>query len=252
MYILVFFVVVAVTQFLTNKILNVNDENAISYTYSKRDGLIICSFLLIGIGLSFIKLHGKIFWIVCGCYAAAILMTMFVLATIKKVVVEKQKDEMKKIFDVLVPVLPKNAEFDLNTLPFKVEYEGTNVNKITIEINPNTFKESVAVNLCSSFDRYLPNYQWVNKFDFPARECSFVGTPLPPNVAKYPGSWLRPVEFIPIGLTGLGEVSWTINSYKKGSGRSLYTYEDGKRAKTVDSPPAPQCLVVGGTGGLLY
>ena len=72
--------------------------------------------------------------------------------------------------------------------------------------------------------------------------CIFVGTPLPPQVAKYKGSWLRPAEFIPIGLSGMGEVSWTINSYKDG-GRALYVYDDGRKAQTVDSPSAPQAIM---------
>lgn len=249
MYIIIFFIVFAVTQFTTNRILKVNDENKISYSYSKRDGLIIFGLLVVGVLLQvFVKLQGKAFLIVCGTYGLAILLTMVILATMKRAVVEKQKEEMKKIFDVLVPVLPKNAELDPNNPPFKLGYDGNKVNRVTIEINPNTFKETVAVNLCLSFNKYLPDYEWVNEFDFAARECAFVGTPLPPHVARYPGSWLRPAEFIPIGLSGLGELSWTINSFK-GEGRSLYEYEDGKKAKTVDSPSAPQALVVGGTGG---
>lgn len=250
MYIIIFFVVFAVTQFTTNRILKVNDENKISYSYSKRDGLIIFGLLVVGVLLQvFVKLQGKAFLIVCGTYGLAILLTMVILATMKRAVVEKQKEEMKKIFDVLVPVLPKNAELDPNNPPFKLGYDGNKVNRVTIEINPNTFKETVAVNLCLSFNKYLPDYEWVNEFDFAARECAFVGTPLPPHVARYPGSWLRPAEFIPIGLSGLGELSWTINSFK-GEGRSLYEYEDGKKAKTVDSPSAPQALVVGGPLGL--
>ena len=250
MYIIIFFVVLAIMQFTTNKILKLSNENKISYSYSKRDGLIIFGFLVAGIIMQLVlKVKGKTFLIIAGIYALAIVLTMIILATMKKVIVEKQKDEMKKIFDVLGPVLPKNEEFDLNNLPFKVSYEGDKVNRVTIEINPNTFKETVAVNLCLSFNKYLPDYEWVNEFDFAARECAFVGTPLPPHVARYPGSWLRPTEFIPIGLTGLGELAWVINSFK-GEGRSLYVYEDGKKAKTVDSPSAPQALVVGGPLGL--
>jgi hypothetical protein len=177
------------------------------------------------------------------------LLTMVILATVKKVIIEKQREELQQVFDVLVPVLPKNAELDFNNPPFKLGYEKHQINRITIEINPNTFKETVATNLCLSLNRYLPNYEWMSEFDFAARECIFVGTPLPPRIAKYPGSWLRPAEFIPIGLSGLGEVSWTINSYKN-AGRSLYIYDDGKKAMTVDSPSAPQSLTVGGPLGL--
>lgn len=251
MYILTFFIVVALTQFTTNKILKLSDENKISYSYSKRDGLIIFGFGVVGVIMQLLlKVEGKTFLIIDGIYAAAILFTMIVLAAMKKVVVEKQKLDMQKVFDVLGPALPKNAEFDINTLPFKLDYEDNKINRITMNIiNPTTFKEDLAISICLSLNKYLPDYEWVPEFDYAARECAFVGTPLPPHVARYPGSWLRPAEFIPIGLTGLGELAWVINSFK-GEGRSLYVYEDGKKAKTVDSPSAPQALVVGGPLGL--
>lgn len=251
MYILTFILVFALSQFVTNKLLKVSDENSISYTYSRRDGLVIFGFIVIGILLQvFAKFTEKTFWIILAIYAFLILMTMIVLATMKKVIVEKQKEDMKKVFDVLAPALPKNAEFDMNTLPFRLSYDGTKINRITMDIiNPTTFKEDLAINICLSLNKYLPDYEWVPEFDYASRECSFVGTPLPPHVAKYPGSWLRPSELIPIGLTGLGEIGWVINSYKN-EGRSLYVYADGKRAKTVDSPSAPQALTVGGPLGL--
>ena len=261
MFIFIFFLVVAVAQFLTNKILNISDDNRVGYSYSKRDALILIGILAFGVLLQVLPLKGhKIYWVAAGVYAFGILITMVVLATIKKVVVAKQREELLAVFGVLEPVISNDSkvknketgEFelkDINNPPFKLGYEGTKINRITIKINPNTFKEQVAVNLCLSLNKYLPNYEWVNEFDFAARECSFVGTPLPPSVAKYKGSWLRPAEFIPIGLSGLGEVSWNLNSIKN-EGRSCYVYEDGKIAKTVDTPSAPQALAVGSPLGL--
>ena len=248
MYIFIFILIVAISQFITNKILNISDDNSIGYSYSKKDSLILLGFLAVGILLQLIKLKNKLFWISCIIYALATLLTMIILATIKKVIITKQREELEKVFEILEPVLPKNTELDMNNPPFKLVYEKTLINKITININPNTFKETVATNLCLSLNKFLPNYEWVNEFDFAARECSFIGTPLPPKVAKYQGSWLRPTEFIPIGLSGLGEVSWNLNSIKN-EGRSNYIYEDGKVAKTVDTPSAPQALCVGSTGG---
>lgn len=249
MFIFVFFIIIAIAQFATNKILNISDDNSVGYSYSKRDSLIIAGFLLAGILFQILPLKGhKIFWVLLGMYAFAILLTMVILATFKKIIITKQREELQQVFDVLEPVLPKNTELDMNNPPFKLGYEKTQINRITISINPNTFKETVATNLCLSLNKYLPNYEWVNEFDFAARECAFVGTPLPPGIAKYKGSWLRPTEFIPIGLSGLGEVGWTINSIKN-TGRSNYVYDDGKVAKTVDTPSAPQALCVGSTGG---
>ncbi len=261
MFIFVFFLVVAIAQFATNKILNISDGNSVGYQYSKRDALILVGIFGLGVLFQVLPLKGhKIFWVLLGLYAFGILITMVILATIKKVIVAKQREELLAVFGVLEPVISNDSkvknketgEFelkDINNPPFQLGYEGTKINKITIKINPNTFKEQVAVNLCLSLNKYLPNYEWVNEFDFAARECAFVGTPLPPHIAKYKGSWLRPPEFIPIGLSGLGEVSWNLNSIKN-EGRSNYIYEDGKIAKTVDTPSAPQALCVGSPLGL--
>lgn len=247
MFVLIFFVVVALTQYITNKILKISDDNTVGYTYSKRDSLILVGLFAVSVILQFVNITEN-YWFICGIFALTVFLIMIILATFKKVIVEKQREELQQIFDVLQPVLPKNTELDMNNPPFKLGYEKHKVNKITIEINPNTFKETVAVNLCLSLNKYLPDYEWLNEFDFASRECSFVGAPLPPRVARYTGSWLRPTEFIPIGLSGMGEVGWVINSYKN-PGKSNYVYEDGKSANTVDSPSAPQALVVGSTGG---
>lgn len=260
MFVLACIIIIALVQYLTNKILNISSDNKLSYTYNKRDTFIMLGFFVTSIILQKVLPKGKVFWIGLGAYAASLLITMIILGTIKRIIVGKQREEIQSIFEVLEPVIPnefkvknkETGEFEMkdpNKTPFVLEYEGTKVNRITIKINPNTFKESVAVNLCLSLNKYLPTYEWVNEFDFAARTCSFVGTPLPPGVAKYQGSWLRPPEFIPIGLSGLGEVSWTLNSFKTG-GRSNYVYEDGKIAKTVDTPSAPQALCVGSPLGL--
>ena len=260
MFIFIFIILVAVIHYLTNKVLGISSNNSLSYTYSKRDTGIILLFLVTSIILQKVVPRGKIFWIGCGIYASVLLITMIILATIKRIIVIKQREEIQSVFAVLEPVIPnrykvkdkETQEFsmkDINNPPFELGYEGTKINRITIGIDPNTFKETVAVNLCLSLNKYLPNYEWVNEFDFAARKCIFVGTPLPPRVAKYQGSWLRPTAFIPIGLSGLGEVSWNLNSIKD-EGRSCYVYEDGKIAKTVDTPSAPQALCVGSPLGL--
>ena len=253
MYILTFLLIIALSQYITNKILNISDNNSVGYSYSKRDSLIIVIFFGISVLLQYVSkfMPVKIFWLGCAIYGGSIIIVMVVLATIKKVIVEKQRDELEKIFEVLKPALSlkKDEELDVNNPPFELGYEKNQVNRITISIDPNKFKEAVATSLCATLNLYLPNYEWVPEFDFAARKCAFVGTPLPPHVATYKGSWLRPAEFIPIGLSGLGEVSWTLNSIKN-EGKSLYKYEDGKTAQTVDTPSAPQCLTVGSPLGL--
>lgn len=253
MFILTFFVIFALMQYLTNKALSISMDNKLGYVYSKQNSLVILILFFVGVvcQLSPLKNYKKAFWIACGIYAFAIVVSMIILSVIKKLVVEAQREEMQKVFDIIKPVLAKKEqeELDMNNLPFKIEYENTKVNKIIIPINPNTFKESVAMNLVLTLNKYLPDYEWIPDFNYTKLECSFVGAPLPPKVARYQGSWLRPAEEIPLGLSGAGEVSWKINSVKD-DGRSNYKYEDGKEAKTVDLPSAPQALVVGSPLGL--
>lgn len=259
MFILAFVLLVALGQFATNKILHISTENTVGYSYTKRDSLILIGFLGIGILLQVIQknvqqIPSNTWWIILASYCGAIALIMIVLATIKKVIVEKQNEEREKIFEVIKPVLglkKGDDEFDPNRWEeYNIElgFEKTQVNRITIKVNPDKFKLEQAANLCNTLNLYLPNYEWLPEPNLPARQCSFVGAPLPPHIAKYPGSWLRPAEFVPIGLSGLGEVSWNLNTIKN-EGRSLYVYEDGKIAQTVDTPSAPQALCVGSTGG---
>ena len=259
MFILAFVLLVALGQFATNKILHISTENTVGYSYTKRDSLILIGFLGIGILLQVIQknvqqIPSNTWWIILASYSGALALIMIVLATIKKVIVEKQNEEREKIFEVIKPVLglkKGDDEFDPNRWEeYNIElgFEKTQVNRITIKVNPDKFKLEQAANLCNTLNLYLPNYEWLPEPNLPARQCSFVGAPLPPHIAKYPGSWLRPAEFVPIGLSGLGEVSWNLNTIKN-EGRSLYVYEDGKVAQTVDTPSAPQALCVGSTGG---
>lgn len=258
MFIFVFVLLVALGQFATNKILHISMENKVGYSYTKRDSLILIGFLGVGIILQlvqhFFTLKTPTLLILLASYGGALILTMIILATIKKVIVEKQNEEREKIFEVIKPTLGLKKgedEFDPNKWEeYNIElgYEKNQVNRITIKVNPDRFKLEQAATLCMTLNLYLPNYEWLPEPDLPARKCSFVGAPLPPHIAKYPGSWLRPAEFVPIGLSGLGEVSWNLNSIKN-EGRSLYFYEDGKIAQTVETPSAPQALCVGSTGG---
>ena len=253
MFIFVFVLLVALGQFATNKILHISMENKVGYSYTKRDSLILIGFLGVGIILQLIQhfftLKTPTLLILLASYGGALILTMIILATIKKVIVEKQNEEREKIFEVIKPTLGLKKgedEFDPNKWEeYNIElgYEKNQVNRITIKVNPDRFKLEQAATLCMTLNLYLPNYEWLPEPDLPARKCSFVGAPLPPHIAKYPGSWLRPAEFVPIGLSGLGEVSWNLNSIKN-EGRSLYFYEDGKIAQTVETSSAPQASTV--------
>ena len=110
MFILAFVLLVAVGQFLTNKILHISMENNVGYSYSKRDSLILVGFLGVGIICQVCQklittIPIKTWLIILTSYAGAVILTMVILATIKKVIVDKQNEEREKIFEVIKPVL---------------------------------------------------------------------------------------------------------------------------------------------------
>ena len=94
MFIFIFIILVAVIHYLTNKVLGISSNNSLSYTYSKRDTGIILLFLVTSIILQKVVPRGKIFWIGCGIYASVLLITMIILATIKRIIVIKQREEL--------------------------------------------------------------------------------------------------------------------------------------------------------------
>ena len=96
MYILTFLLIIALSQYITNKILNISDNNSVGYSYSKRDSLIIVIFFGISVLLQYVSkfMPVKIFWLGCAIYGGSIIIVMVVLATIKKVIVEKQRDDI--------------------------------------------------------------------------------------------------------------------------------------------------------------
>jgi hypothetical protein len=111
-----------------------------------------------------------------------------------------------------------------------------------------------------SLNSNFPHAQWIYDINFPNKEATFEGQPLPPNIANYPGSDFRPAEWIPLGLSGAGEVCWKLsgtgaeqmNGFEgvmPKSGISAYVYEDGQRAGTVNNPNTPMTLTLGSTGG---
>ena len=252
MFILIFFIVVALGQFIGNKIMNLSIEGEENYTYSKSEALYIALLFIFSVlaQIFVLKYFKDWYWYICLGYLMVAFIMMVIIISKKKITIEKQRTELQQVFEILQPTLGKNAELDFNNPPFKLGYDKGQINRISINIDPNTFKETVASNLCLSLNKFLPTYSWVNEFDFASRLCHFVGTPLPPPIARYKGSWLRPTEYIPIALSGLGELGWTINSVnKKKIGRSLYYYDDGDLAQSVILPSAPQAMAVGSTGG---
>lgn len=162
---------------------------------------------------------------------------------------KKQVDQILESIDKLIPKRKSGEEIDYSDLPFTIEKEGDQIKKITVLMKePNKFNDGNCINGVYSLKRYFPYYDWKYTNDFPRQECVFEGMKLPPNIARWPGSDLRASGFIPLGLSGEGEVGWKPRSISN-TGKSMYVYEDGSVPDEVNLPNAPHCLCIGSSGG---
>jgi hypothetical protein len=171
--------------------------------------------------------------------------------------IEKRHSLTKQIVQCLAPVrrgneLDKDIDNHLeDDLGFTLKYgDKGDLEEIKCEMDdPMKWTDDVITRIVFNLNKFVPTKQWVSHPDFPKLECVFEGTKLPPSVAKYPGSFLRPNNFIPLGVNGLGELGWNLGAKSKELSESLFFYEDGTRAQTILPAKAPQALVGGATGG---
>lgn len=257
MFVLSFVVLLSITTMLNNKKEDINEENVNSFKFDKRGVVVILMCFLTGITLDFLvkKYFYEKFFITLGIYSFLCLSSLIIINQFRLMAIEKEKEEIKQIYEILdVLVMPKNREIDYNEVPFEIVYNKGNKNQIDRVVvnmeNPEKFKDAVITQAVYNFNKFLPYREWVVDTDFPERTCTFIGNKLPPELAKFPGSDLRPWNWIPLGLGGNGEIGWNLGASKSNIGESLYIYEDTKmKAGTIDISKAPQALTVGSTGG---
>lgn len=251
MFIVIFFIVLALTNAINNKVKQIDQDSADSYEYDKQSIMIIVA--LFGVGL-LLQLIIKSEWVVYPwlllIYFVGALLGIIISNQLRMTAIDKKRESLSKVYEILQPLIdPKKAGLDFNNIPFELTYEKGKINGITVKIDePTRFSDTLVTNCVAQMNKYLPECVWVSDIDFADRKCHFKGTNLPPWVAKYPGS-IRPTSWIPIGVNGVGELGWNLGAKKKLMGRSLFKYEDGSNAGTVDVAKAPQAMVLGGTGG---
>ena len=256
MFILIFFLVVAVSQFIVNKMLCISDENEDSYAYSKKDSLVLAILFLIGIVLQIIspriEILRTVYWWACGIYFMAAIIIMLIFMSVKKARIEKIHEEIKQVYEILQKMVDrKNEGLDFNNVPFTLSYKYGNINKIDVVVEPTSFDEKVLSVILQQLNNFLPTFTWSYELHLEERFMTFVGNDKPPTMARWPGSWLRPLHAFPMGISGNGELIWQPDSAnKKRLGRSLFLDEKGNPVKAdMSLSKAPQGLCAGGTGG---
>ena len=257
MFTFVFIILLSLITSINNNQKEITDDNEASYRFDKRSIIIIFSCLIIGVLLDmFVKKYLKEqYFIILGIYSFVSLISLSVSNHFRIISIEKEREEIQQIFQILDSLVKiKGQEIDYNNIPFTIEYNKGNKNQVdkiivTME-NPEKFTDNAITQAVYNFNKFLPYRQWVAEPDFPERVCLFIGNKLPPKIAYYPGSDLRPWNWIPLGLGGNGELGWNLGAKEEDMGKSMYIYEDtGARADTVEVSKAPQCLTVGATGG---
>lgn len=246
MYVFMFFVVLGVITYITNRSNEVESSQEF-LRWSQKDIIIIGLTFLLSI---LMQILDAIFlpWFFLFVYiVAATLSLLYVNKNREKTIIEYKK-QIDQIVDSLANLCPAK-EVEYNNLPFEIEKDGDLISKIIVIMKePSKFKDASCTNAVYSLKRYFPYFDWKYTCDFPKQECVFEGMKLPPDIAKWPGSDLRKSYYMPVGLSGEGEVAWSIKNTSK-NGNSMYEYDDGGRAGDVNLSSAPHLLVLGATGG---
>ena len=266
MFILVFFLIMSLAQFITNKVIGIDDTLEDSYTYNKKDSLYIGILLLVGIILEVLTslktdvivrlLNGATYWIIVAVYAVTSLLLMVILSEGRKTEISKKRADLEQVYEILIPIVDKGGKngLDYNTPPFRLNYKYGDIQKIEVDIDPVTFKgdDKTLVAVVSQLDTFLTTFKWTYDTSRTSeRLLEFIGEDKPPQLARWPGSWLRNFRFMPTGISGRGEVGFTADDVPKNLvGRSLFLNDNGEYIPQDTSlPKQPQALVCGATGG---
>lgn len=251
MFLLSYFIILCATITITNKQNEVNASDEV-LEFTRNDSLII---VLVGLVVFILELIVPNF--LSDFYLPILVITSLAEAMIFVIVnknrdmqIKKQHEQINKVYEALGKLIIKPKDgIDYNNIPFVTEEENGNINLIKIDMqDPDRFNDNYIMQAVYSLNKFFPEFQWVPSVDFPQRTCVFEGQQLPPSIAMFPGTDLRPSGWIPLGLGGSGEVGWNLSN-PKDKGESLYTYEDGTRAGIINMPSAPQALCLGSTGG---
>lgn len=252
---LILILVMSTSLFITNKRMNTSE----SEITSKKDSLIYMGIFIASFVIDIVIMKTNIsinpmLYVIVGI--GEMILSIVLNAKREKDIIAKHNLK-KQIVRCLAPVrkgskidedIDKHIEDDLG---FKLKFSNKgDLEEIVCEMeDPIKWTDDVITRIVFNLNKFIPIKQWVSHPDYPKLECVFEGTKLPPSVAKYPGSFLRPNNYIPLGINGVGELGWNLGVKSAEVGESLFKYEDGTPAQTIIPAKAPQALVGGATGG---
>lgn len=253
MYVLIYFLSVSLSQYISNITMDVTTDNEENFNYSRQDSLLLIGLFLVAIILQAVNnlIINYAIWIMLTYLLVSVSITL-TLTTLRKQRIEKTREEITQIYEILHNLVDKKGKgVDFNNVPFTLEHKYNTINKIDVIVDPITFDDKYLPEYLNQLNNFLSTYTWNYELHLEERKISFVGYDKPPTVARWQGSWLRPTRFFTLGITGKGEIAWMPDKVdKKKLGKSQFLDEMGNPLQAdMELPAAPQGLICGATGG---
>ena len=247
---------------LLGSILSVNKKNEQKTTdesliFEGKDSLVILGCLIGSIILNFIFKNylSNMYFISAIASSIPFAIIMAIVNGNREKRIRNKQEQILKIYEATEDMVGKKKveEIEYDNVPFEYELdeETKEIKTIIFDMAKGDFRsgDDVYTLVTYSLNKHLAEYQWISEEKIQERQVIFHGLPKPPKIAMYPGSDYRPVTFIPLGVSGEGEVGWLKTKSPKGMGFSNFQYENGNYAKTPKTVVTPQFLACGSTGG---
>ena len=247
-----FIIILLITINMTNKKNEAKASDDV-LEFTKGDSFIIFLLFLSSIVVNNIakRLHlsGKDFWLCFGISMFVYTCSLILVNNNREKFIKKKHDQIINVYQALADILGK-VDIEYENTPFILEEckKTKKINKILLDTSNQSLRvnENTITLATYSMNKFFSDFQWMSEQNHQKRELIFKGLPKPPKIAKYPGSDYRPTGWIPLGVSGLGEVGWNMSGEsEKKLGVSSYIGEDGKPIENFISPSAPQAMCLG-------
>lgn len=249
MYVLIYFLAVSLSQYISNLTMNVTTDNEENFNYSTSDSLLLVGMLLVAVILQILNslFISYAMWIML-VYLVTCMGITLTMTALRKQRIEKTREEITQIYEILHSLVDKKGKgVDFNNVPFTLEHKYNTINRIDVTVDPVSFDDKYLPEYLNQLNNFLSTYTWNYELHLEERKVSFIGYDKPPTVARWKGNWLRPTRFFSLGITGKGEFGWLPDKVdKKKLGKSQFLDEMGNPLPAdMELPTAPQGLVCG-------
>lgn len=249
MYVLIYFLVVSLSQYISNLTMNVTTDNEENFNYSTSDSVLLVGMLLVAVILQILNslFISYAMWIML-VYLVTCMGITLTMTALRKQRIEKTREEITQIYEILHSLVDKKGKgVDFNNVPFTLEHKYNTINRIDVTVDPVSFDDKYLPEYLNQLNNFLSTYTWNYELHLEERKVSFIGYDKPPTVARWKGNWLRPTRFFSLGITGKGEFGWLPDKVdKKRLGKSQFLDEMGNPLPAdMELPTAPQGLVCG-------